>query len=403
MNFELYFCFLNENFMISVQDAFTVLQNNLTTPLQVDCPLAQARNHILSQDVYSPINMPPFRQSAMDGYALCLFDGLDYEIIGEIKAGDSHCIKLLPGQAIKIFTGAAVPDSAQAVIQIEKVTEKDGRLHLMEPVKSKTNVRPVGEQISVGDLALEKGILLNAAAIGFLAGLGLTSAKVYKKSRVGIVVTGNELVKPGVSLEYGKVYESNGIMLESALRDAYFENIGLYEVNDDLENTKNTLEKALSANDVVVVSGGISVGDYDFVARALNELKVEILFYKVNQKPGKPLYAGKLKDKIVFALPGNPAACLTCFYVYVLPTLSILSGKAANYNQSKPISIGHDYSVRNTRSQFLKANIVDDQASVLSHQASSMLNSFSVSNGLIFVPDGTYELKKGDKVEVYLF
>lgn len=388
--------------MVSVQDAFSILQNNLPTLRQVDYSLVQAQKHVLAEAVFSPINMPPFRQSAMDGYALCLFEGLEYEIIGEIKAGDSHLVELLPGQAIKIFTGAAVPDSAQAVIQIEKVSEKDGRLFLEEVVKPETNVRPVGEQIAVGELALEKGTLLNAAAIGFLAGLGFTSAKVFQKPNVGIVVTGNELTKPGEPLEYGKVYESNGIMLATALKEAYFENVALYEVNDDFENTKNKLAEALSENDVVLVSGGISVGDYDFVARALKELEVETLFYKVNQKPGKPLFAGKTKDKIIFALPGNPAAALTCFYVYVVPTLFILSGKAPNYSQSRLISIAHDYSVRNTRSQFLKANIVNDEANVLSHQASSMLNSFAVSNGLVFVPDGIYELKKGDKVEVYL-
>ena len=388
--------------MVSVQDAFSILQNNLPALQQVEFPLIQAQKHVLASAVFSPINMPPFRQSAMDGYALCLFEGLEYEIIGEIKAGDSHLVELLPGQAIKIFTGAAVPDSAQAVIQIEKVSEKDGRLFLQEPVKPETNVRPVGEQISVGELALEKGTLLNAAAIGFLAGLGFTSATVFQKPNVGIVVTGNELVKPGEPLEYGKVYESNGIMLATALKEAYFEKVTLYEVNDDFENTKNKLAEALSENEVVLVSGGISVGDYDFVARALKELEVETLFYKVNQKPGKPLFAGKTKDKIIFALPGNPAAALTCFYVYVVPTLFILSGKAPNYSQSRLISIAHDYSVRNTRSQFLKANIVNDEANVLSHQASSMLNSFAVSNGLVFVPDGIYELKKGDKVEVYL-
>ena len=388
--------------MVSVQDAFSILQNNLPALQQVEIPLIQVQKHVLAEAVFSPINMPPFRQSAMDGYALCLFEGLEYEIIGEIKAGDSHLVELLPGQAIKIFTGAAVPDSAQAVIQIEKVSEKDGRLFLEEVVKPETNVRPVGEQIAVGELALEKGTLLNAAAIGFLAGLGFTSAKVFQKPNVGIVVTGNELTKPGEPLEYGKVYESNGIMLATALKEAYFENVALYEVNDDFENTKNKLAEALSENEVVLVSGGISVGDYDFVARALKELEVETLFYKVNQKPGKPLFAGKTKDKIIFALPGNPAAALTCFYVYVVPTLFILSGKAPNYSQSRLISIAHDYSVRNTRSQFLKANIVNDEANVLSHQASSMLNSFAVSNGLVFVPDGIYELKKGDKVEVYL-
>ncbi len=388
--------------MVSVQDAFSILKSNLPSLQERECSLVQARKHVLSQTLFSPINMPPFRQSAMDGFALCLHDDLVYEIIGEIKAGDSHQLVLLPGQAIKIFTGAAVPFSTQAVIQIEKVTVKGQQLLLETMVKPETNVRPVGEQIKVGELALEKGTLLNAAAIGFLAGLGFTSVKVFQKPSVAIVVTGNELVKPGSPLEYGKVYESNGIMLESALKESYFDKVNLYEVNDDLENTKNILQQALAENDVVLVSGGISVGDYDFVAAALKELGVETLFYKVNQKPGKPLFAGKQKDKLVFALPGNPAASLTCFYVYVLPTLAILSGKAPNYNQSTPIALAHDYSVNNSRCQFLKANIVGDEVSILSHQASSMLNSFSISNGLVYVPDGIYDLKKGDTVDVYL-
>ncbi len=388
--------------MISVQEAFLILQNNLPVLPEVECSLVQARKHILAQSVSSPVNMPPFRQSAMDGYALCLHDALVYEIIGEVKAGDSHTVELLPGQSVKIFTGAAVPDSAQAVIQIEKVTANGNQLVLDAEVSSGTNVRPIGEQIATGDLALEKGTVLNAPAIGFLAGLGFTKVTVYQKPKVGIVVTGNELSKPGTPLEYGKVYESNGVMLQSALMDGFYNEITLYEVNDDFENTKNKLQEALSANDVILVSGGISVGDYDFVARALKELEVETLFYKVNQKPGKPLFAGKLKDKMIFALPGNPAACLTCFYVYVLPTLNILSGAKANYEQAVLLPIAHNYEIKNTRSQFLKAGIINGEVQVLSHQASSMLNSFSVSNGLIYVSDGNFELKKGDKVEVYL-
>jgi molybdopterin molybdotransferase len=388
--------------MITVQEAFAILQKKLPVMPEVEYSLFQARKHILAQSLLSPINMPPFRQSAMDGFALCLHDFLEYEIVGEIKAGDSHLVELLPGQAVKIFTGAAVPDSAQAVIQIEKVSANGMQLILEAKVLPETNVRPIGEQISAGDLALEKGTVLNAAAIGFLAGLGFTKVRVYQKPKVGIVVTGNELSKPGTPLEYGKVYESNGIMLQSALLDASYDVVSLYEVNDDFENTKNKLEEALQYNDVVLVSGGISVGDYDFVAGALKELEVETLFHTINQKPGKPLFAGKLKDKMVFALPGNPAACLTCFYVYVLPTLNILSGAEVNYQQAILLPIAHDYEVRNTRSQFLKANISYGEARILSHQASSMLNSFSVANGLVYVSDGNYELKKGDKVEVYL-
>jgi molybdopterin molybdotransferase len=388
--------------MITVQEAFSILKNNLPKSNEVVLSLVQARKHVLSQTIYSPINMPPFRQSAMDGFALCFHDALTYTIIGEIKAGDNQNVRLLPGQAIKIFTGAAVPDSAQGVIQIEKVIAKEAVLQLQEPPSLGMNIRPIGEQNAVGDLVLQKGALLNASAIGFLAGLGFTTVKVYKKPTVGILVTGNELTKPGETLVYGKVYESNSIMLQSALLDAFYDTITLYDVNDDLENTKNKLQQAFSENEVVLVSGGISVGDYDFVEQALEILDVETLFYKVKQKPGKPLYAGRLRDKMVFALPGNPAASLTCFYVYVLPSLQMISGHTINYGQTESKKIAHDFSVSNARNQFLKAHVTGDEVTILSHQNSSMLNSFSVANGLVYVEEGGYELAKGTAVGVYL-
>ncbi|MGA9637882.1 molybdopterin-binding protein, partial [Flavobacterium sp.] len=160
--------------------------------------------------------------------------------------------------------------------------------------------------------------------------------------------------------------------------------------------------QALTENEIILVSGGISVGDYDFVAQALESLSVDTLFYKVKQKPGKPLFAGRLKDKMIFALPGNPAASLTCFYIYVLPTLQMLSGQKIEFGQTEFKKLAHDFSVSNARNQFLKAHVVGDEVTILTHQNSSMLNTFSVSNGLVYVEDGGYELLKGDKVSVYI-
>lgn len=388
--------------MITVSEAFSILQNNLFKPQEETCSLLEARKKVLSQPVISPINMPPFRQSAMDGYVVCLHESLTYQIIGDIKAGDAESVVLQPGQAVKIFTGAPVPDSAQAMIPIEKVSVDQLILTLQLQPQLHDNIRPIGEQIKIGDLALEKGTALDAAAIGFLAALGITTVSVFKKPRVGVVVTGNELLSPGTPLTYGKVYESNGVMLQTALLDAFYQEVTLYNVKDDFESTKKILQEAITHNEVILVSGGISVGDYDFVAQALQELQVITLFHKVNQKPGKPLFAGKLKDKMIFALPGNPAACLTCFYVYVLPTLKVLSGEKSRYDSSEKRNLTHDFEVKNTRSQFLKAFVTEDGVRVLSHQASSMLNSFALSNALIYVPEGNYELKKGEAVQVYL-
>jgi molybdopterin molybdotransferase len=388
--------------MISTEEAFTRLENLSYPKKAVELSLLEARNYVLAETVYSSINMPPFRQATMDGFAICLHDSLRYEIVGEIKAGDFYINELKPGQAVKIFTGAAVPNSAQSVIQIERVTVANSALLLRETIKPETNVRQLGAQIAKDAVALEEGTFLNPAAIGFLTGLGYTNVKVYQKPRVGIVVTGNELISAGENLPSGKVYESNAIMLQTALFNANFDTVSLYKVNDDFENTKCILEKAITENDVVLASGGISVGDYDFVGKALESLKVETLFYKVNQKPGKPLFVGKLKDKIIFALPGNPAASLTCFYVYVLSTLQRFLGNESFYGSQLKKNLAHDFSVDNTRSQFLKASIIDDEVTVLPHQDSGMLNSFALANALVYVPNGNYQLLKGDKVSVYL-
>lgn len=387
--------------MISTSAAFLILENLSYSKRVVELPLVEARNHVLAEAVYSPINMPPFRQATMDGFAISLHDSLHYEIVGEVKAGDFFETELKPGQAVKIFTGAAVPNSAQSVIQIEKVSVKNSELQLDENIKQEANVRQLGAQIKINEIALQKGVFLNPAAIGFLTSLGFTKVKVYQKPKVGIIVTGNELVFAGEILSNGKVYESNAIMLQTALFDANFDTVSLYKVNDDFENTKNTLQKAIAENDVVIISGGISVGDYDFVGKALESLGIETLFYKVNQKPGKPLLVGKQNDKFIFALPGNPAASLTCFYVYVLPTLQKLSGIQHKYGSDSKKNLAHDLTVDNPRAQFLKASIIGDEVAILSHQDSGMLNSFALANALVYIPDGKYQLLKGEKVTVY--
>ncbi len=388
--------------MISVDEAFLILNKTTFSLQEVEISLREANSFVLAETLISPISMPPFRQANMDGFALSLHDELTYDIVGEIKAGDFFDGQLQPGQAMKIFTGAAVPDSAQAVIQIEKVTSNNHQLQLQENVKPETNVRPLGSQIEKGTVALEKGSILNPAAIGFLAGLGFTSVKIYAKPKVGIVITGNELVQAGQPLPSGKVYESNAIMLQLALQSEHYDQINSYQVEDTFEATKSALQQAIEENDVILVSGGISVGDYDFVGKSLQSLAVETLFYKVNQKPGKPLYCGRLSDKMIFALPGNPAASLTCLYVYVLPTLNRISGKNASYMPSITKPLVHDFEVNNSRSQFLKALVIGDEVTILPHQDSSMLDSFALANALVFVTEGFYLLEKGVKVTVYL-
>ncbi len=315
--------------MISVEQASKIIFESIDfTNKSVEIALSDALGYVLYHDVISPINMPPFRQSAMDGYAINLHDSHNYALIGEVKAGDGHQLHLKPGDAVRIFTGAAVPDSANAVVMQEKTSIKDNALTIDSSVVVNENIRPLGEQVLEGQVALKKGAKLNPAAIAYLATLGITQVKVYQKPTIAIIVTGNELAEAGENLQHGQIYESNAIMLRIALKQMGYDKISFHKVADNYNDTLNLLDNVISNNEVILVSGGISVGDYDFVGKALAELNVVEHFYKVNQKPGKPLFFGKKDDKIIFALPGNPAASLSCFYIYVIAAIEILSGNS---------------------------------------------------------------------------
>jgi molybdopterin molybdotransferase len=389
--------------MISIEQAIEIVQNNIVSSSTFKkVKVAEATGFILSQDVFSPINMPPFRQSAMDGYAVNLHDDTIYTITDEVKAGDNNHPVLKKGNAIRIFTGAPVPDTANAVIMQEKTTVLDTILTINYSPLLNENIRPLGEQVAKDDIALKKGTLLTTAAIAFIASLGVTEVVVYKKPSVAIVVTGNELAEAGKPLIYGQIYESNAIMLTTSLKDLGYQNIKTYKVSDNYTKTVNILNEAIANHDVVLVSGGISVGDYDFVGKALQELKVEQLFYKVKQKPGKPLFFGKKENKIVFALPGNPAAALSCFYLYVYPALQKISGqKDFSLTKTRALSQSH-YVRKGNRPQFLKAKFNNGKVDILDGQNSSMLHTFAIANAFVFVPETIEEININDNVEVII-
>jgi len=389
--------------MISVEQASQIIsENTQLTDKSIDIDLIDALGYVLFQDVLSPINMPPFRQSAMDGYAINLHDAKTYTLIGEVKAGDGHQLHLKPGDAVRIFTGAPVPDSANAVVMQEKTSSQNHTLIIDSNITINENIRPLGEQVLEGQVALKKGVKLTAAAIAYLTTLGITQVKVYKKPSIAIVVTGNELVQAGQPLQYGQIYESNAIMLISALKQAGYTNVSTYSVSDHYEKTLQVLKEVIHENDIVLVSGGISVGDYDFVGKALKELGVVEHFYKVNQKPGKPLFFGKKEDKIIFALPGNPAASLSCFYIYVIAAIEKLSGNL-NFNIKRVKAVSKsEFIKKGDRALFLKAIYNDGKVEILEGQNSSMLHTFALANALVYVADKDESIKINDEVEVIL-
>jgi molybdopterin molybdotransferase len=390
--------------MVSVQEALQIIEACCHSLTPEKRPVEKSLHAVLAKEVLSLINMPPFRQSAMDGYAIHFSGSVTtYTLIGEVAAGSGEDFVLKPGEAVRIFTGAAVPDTADTVVQQEIVTRTANEITLTAEIKPGQNIRPLGEQIKKGEVALPAFSVLNAAATGYLATLGIETVDVFAQPKIGLLLTGNELVKPGTMLKHGEIYESNAVMLTTALQNYCFQQPISVKVGDALNETQEALKHLIAQQDVVLISGGISVGDYDFVKAALENLGVKEGFYKVKQKPGKPLFFGTLGSKLIFALPGNPASALTCFYMYVLPALNKLRGKPFAGLKKVIRKLNGSYQKKSGLAHFLKSDSDDVLVKILDGQSSAMLNTFALANGLIYVPAETEHLEAEISVDVYLF
>ncbi len=239
------------------------------------------------------------------------------------------------------------------------------------------------------------------AAIGFLAGIGITEVLVYPHPAIGLIVTGNELIAPGQLLMQGQVYESNSFALQAALKQMHITDIKIYNAEDELEKVKQVLKKALHQSDIVLLTGGVSVGDYDFVAAAAKENGIEKVFHKIKQKPGKPFYFGKKGNKLIFGLPGNPASVLTCFYEYVEPALK-KTGKQKTSLQVMQAPLAEPFKKAAGLTHFLKGFYDGKKVTALHAQESYRLSSFANANCLIKIDDEVIACEKDEVVEIHL-
>ena len=391
--------------MISVTEAKQIIKDHCKTLQPVMLGLSEANGKILAKDIFSKIDIPGFPQSSMDGYAFN-FDGYtkhkNLQLIGEIAAGDNKNILLKQHEAVRIFTGAPIPPGADTVVMQEKTIVENNVLIIADDnIKNGSNVRPKGSEIKEKSLALVNGDLLTAAAIGFLAGIGTTEVLIYPSPCVTIIVTGNELQLPGLPLQYGQVYESNSTALEAALRSFYIDNIIIKRVEDHLAGITTELQNAIAASDIVLLTGGVSVGDYDFVVKAAENCGVEKLFHKIKQKPGKPLFFGKKDNKIVFGLPGNPSSVLTCFYQYVVLALQVLQNKKSIIKEMKAELISSFIKPAGL-THFLKGHFTGTKVSILPGQESYRMQSFAKANCLIEIEGTITQLNEGDTVNIYI-
>lgn len=390
---------------IEVSEAKKLIRDHIKTPDPVKVSIETAAGLILAEDVYALTDVPPFNQSSMDGYALN-YEGWKQnntlKIEGLAQAGLAEQSPLQIQNTCRIFTGAAVPPGADTVVMQEKVDIQDGKLIIKDPsLLAGQNVRIQGSEAKKGELALEKGCLLNAPAIGFLAGLGIHELMVYPGPNLSIILTGNELLQPGLPLAYGQVYESNSYALNAAIREAGILNVDVFSAEDDLKILTEVLGIAMEQSNLVLLTGGVSVGDYDFVIRAAEANGVEQVFHKIRQKPGKPIYFGKKGNKYIFGLPGNPASVLICFYEYVYPAIGLLSKREKDLKKmsgiletdmKKPAGITH----------FLKAYFDGKYVKDLKAQESFRLSSFAIANCLIKLDEDRTEYKAGEEVEIHI-
>lgn len=364
-------------------------------------PLAHALGREPREKLKAPYDYPLRDVSAMDGFAFRFGDHRKpLRITGERIAGDPAGARVGKGQTVRIMTGAPVPPGADSVIPKEKVRVEGNYLYIQGAVKG-DNVRYQAEGVRKGrKLALPAGPL-SSRSLGFLASLGVARVTVPKHPRVSILVTGEELVAPGDKPGTKGVFESNGSMLQAALREQGLE-APVEWVGDRPHRLALEAEAALKASDVLVVTGGVSVGDHDPTREALRKAGVKQIFWRVAQKPGGPLYYGRKGNKHVFGLPGNPAAVYSCFLLYVLPLLKKLQGLATPV----PIraSLQKPYKPLGRKSHFVKVKLdVQGKAQVLGGQGSHLLEMMALGDGLLEVPPGKRMLASGTKLKFYPF
>jgi molybdopterin molybdotransferase len=390
--------------MISFTDAIDTIHHTVKPQSPEIKPISDGLGLVLAEDIYSPIDIPGFNQSAMDGYAIKLGDDKvknAYVIGGEVAAGEQPAQYKNTEIAVRIFTGAVLPDGFDTVVMQEKTSIQDEKLFITdENIFQGQNIRLQGAEIKIGALAIKHGTLLSPATIGYLAGMGITQVKVYPRPKVSLIITGNELQPPGTALEYGQIYDSNSFVLTAALHQKGIKDITVFWAKDDLNTLAESLKIAMETSDLVLLTGGISVGKYDFVWEAAKLNHVEQHFYKVKQKPGKPLYFGTRNDTYIFALPGNPASVLTCFYIYVSSVIDLLShSQQQTWTQA---ILQNCYEKNGNLAHFLKGYNSNGEVKLLSGQESFRLSSFTEANCLIKVDESVTKIASGSVVDILL-
>ena len=387
--------------MLELEEARARLLTGITPLGMESVTLNSAAFRVAARDVSSLVDLPPFDNSAMDGYAVRAADVSSAKVdapvmltlVGKVAAGEVFTDEVLPGTCVRVFTGSILPRGADAVVMQEDTQVDDrpsARVHVLDGVKPWENVRFRGEDVKRGAVLVRAGERLSPGRIGLLAAAGVSTVEVFRCPVIGLLATGSELVEPGGVLTPGKIFESNRAALEPLLARSGAE-VRVYPlVPDTLAGTKDALARAFAECDGVVTSGGVSVGELDFVKAALEELGGALDFWKVAIKPGKPFVFGRLGGKLLFGLPGNPVSAMVTFLLLVRPALWRWQGVVDVDPRTVSCVLGEPLVNRGGRRHFMRVRI-DRKGIVRSagQQASHRLGSLAEANALVDVPPDT--------------
>ena len=399
--------------MISVKDALEILHNNIPKPVRRQVKLDHAYGCYLCEDIFAPESSPRYTNSAMDGFALRFKDCEPREqtilsIIGESQAGVPFDGEVTQGSAVRISTGAMLPIGADTVVRIEDTREFDNRVEICRVNVQGQNVRYKGEEFEKGAKLFGDGTCLRARELAQLAAVGIHHVPVYIAPAVSLLVTGTELAKPDdENIKPHQIRDSNAIMLASAVRDSGAILKDILHVHDSLEHTTEAVKRfADSGVAVILCSGGVSVGKHDHVKEAALAAGFVELFWKIRQKPGKPLFVSRREDSLLFGLPGNPVSAFMCFNNYVRPVLAELQG-TSSVDHSLTAQVQKRVENTGSRTNFIRVTIDEKPNELtviqeLAHQGSHMLSSIVHADGYIVLEPGEI-LEPGDLIEVKLF
>ena len=398
---------------LTVEQALTRIRESIT-PTQgfEQLSLRSALGRVLAEDILSPINVPAYANSAMDGYAVLAEDlpaegEAELQVTGTSLAGHPFEGTVKKGQAIRIMTGAKMPEGADTVIMQEHALREEDTLRISAGHKAGQNVRQAGEDLSTGQVVLARGKFINPAEMGLLASLGIPEVKVARRLRVAFFSTGDELASLGQALKEGQIYDSNRYTLHGMLQRLGAEIIDMGVIPDDRDAIRNAFEQASEIADVLITSGGVSVGDADYVKETLDALG-QVNFWKIAMKPGRPLAFGQLGKAAFFGLPGNPVSAMATFYQIVQPSLRHMMGQAMTQPMRLSLPCASKLKKRPGRADFQRGIIEsDDQGQLLvrstGHQGSHILSSMSQANCFIILPAENGGVEPGELVVVEPF